>query len=218
MQKFIKYLDQAIYWTIVAIPFSIAIAPAITNSLMGSLLFFFILKKIIKRERFFINTSIYFPFILLILVSVISFKNSLDFGTSFRGIVKLIQNALIFLICADQIKDRKHVSRIVLAIILGASLASIDALWQVTFGKDFIRGNSLIENIGLRRATAAFPDANVLGVYLSAIAPIIIGLAIFYFKGAKRLFARLIEELLVALPLFSLGGGIGTQPIIHLFL
>jgi len=79
----------------------------------------------------------------------------------------------------------------VIAIVCGVSLASVDALWQFAFGKDFIRGRELIINIGIKRSTAAFPNANLLGIYLGALAPLIIGLALFYYKGAKKIFMLL---------------------------
>src|SRR3989338_1332756 len=192
MGKIIKCLDRVVYWSIVAIPFSIAIAPAFTNTFMGFLFFSYFVKKAIKRERLFVATPINLPFILLILISIISFKNSIAYQASFRGITKLMQNAFLFLICAEEIKDRRHISRIVLFIIFGATLASVDALWQIYSGRDFIRGHTPIINIGLKRATAAFPNANVLGVYLSAITPLLIGLALYYYKGFKKILMLLI--------------------------
>jgi O-antigen ligase len=50
-------------------------------------------------------------------------------------------------------------------------------------------------NIGLRRATASFVDANVLGIYLSAIVPLIVGLSLYYFKSKKRIIAIFISLL-----------------------
>lgn len=195
MQKIIKYLNFITYWSIVIIPFSISIAPAFTNTFMGFLFFSFLVKKILKKERLFIATPISIPFLFLIFASLISFINSVDYAVSSRGITKLLQNAFLFLICAEEIKDRRHIQRIVLSVILGASLASFDAIWQVNFGKDFIRGKEPILNIGLTRATAAFPDANIFGIYLSAIAPLIIGLALYYFDGRKKIAMLLVSVL-----------------------
>ena len=187
MKQIIKYLEFTIYWSIVLIPFSIAIAPAATSVFMGFLFFSFLVKKILKKEKLFVNTPINLPFVILILISIISFKNSIDYHASFRGLAKLMQNAFLFLICAEEIKDKKHITCVIFAVILGASLASFDALWQVLFGKDFIRQHAPIINIGIKRATAAFPNANVLGVYLSALAPLIIGLSLYLFKGRKKI-------------------------------
>ena len=187
MQKAIKYLNFVSYWAIILIPFSIAIAPGVVNTFIGFLFVSFLARKILTRERLFITTPINLPFLLFMAVSFVSFINSVDYGASFRGMEKLVISALLFLICAEEIRDRRHINRIILSVIFGAALASFDAIWQVNFGWDFIRGNEPIINIGLTRATAAFPDANVLGVYLSAITPLIIGLALFYFKGREKI-------------------------------
>jgi O-antigen ligase len=162
---------------------------------MGIMFFIFILKKALKREKLFINTVINLPFLFLILLSIISFKNSIDYAASLRGMARIVQNAFLVLICAEEIKDRKHVSLVVSAIILGAALASADALWQIKFGKDFIRGNVPHIKIGLSRATSAFPNPNVLGVYLSALSPLVIGLALYYFKGTKKVLMLFISLL-----------------------
>jgi len=211
MFRIVKYLDFVSHWSIILIPFSIAIAPGMTFTFMGFLFSSFLLKKIIKGERLFIKTPINLAFMFLMLVSIFSFKNTIDFRASFQGVTKLIQNAFLFLICAEEIKDKKHISRIVFSIIIGASLASFDALWQMKFGTDFIRGREIKISIGLRRATAAFPNANVFGIYMSAIVPLIIGLSLFYYKGKKKIIMFFISAL-TALGLattVSRGSGLG---------
>lgn len=210
MQKIIKYLDFIIYWSIVGIPFSIAIAPAITYTLIGFMFSSFLLKKIIKKEKLFIHTPINLPFLCLALISVISFRNSIDYIASFRGIARFIQNAFLFLVCAEEVKNRRHINKIILSIILGATLASIDGIWQIIFGKDFIRGHTYILNIGLKRATAAFPNANVFGIYLGAITPLVIGMSLYYFKKKVK-FIMLVISLLVTVGLiftFSRGAAL----------
>ena len=194
-KKTIPCFDFVIYWSMVVIPFSIAIAPGMTYSFMGLLAFSYICKKLIKRERPLINTAVSIPFLLLIIVSLISFKNTIDFRASIQGITKLLQDILLLLICAEEVRDKKHIKYIVFSIAAGACLSSYDGLWQVIFGKDFIRGHAPIINIGLIRATAAFPNANVFGVYLSAIAPLLIGLALFYYKGVTKILMLIVAGL-----------------------
>ncbi len=187
MKKTLKVIDFVLYWAIVMLPFSIAIAPGMTFTFMGMLAASFILKKIITRTRPFISTPVNLQLLFLIIAALFSFKNTIDFWSSVHGVVRLMQNFFLLLICAEEIKDKKHIQHIVIAALCGASLASIDGLWQIFFGKDFIRGFKPILNIGLKRATAAFPNANVFGVYLSAIAPLIIGPALFFYKGKKKI-------------------------------
>jgi len=195
MKRVLTYLDVIIYWAIVLIPFSIAIAPAIAHSFIGLMSVSFIIKKILKREKLFIHTPLNVPFLFLMIVSFLSFKNSIDYQDSFHGIGKLIINALVFLICAEEIKNELHVRRIILSIISGVTLVSTDALWQLSTGKDFIRGNDLKSAIGLIRATASFPNPNVFGVYLSAVTPLIVGLSLYYFKGKIKLLMLAISAL-----------------------
>jgi putative inorganic carbon (HCO3(-)) transporter len=211
MHRTIKYLDLLIYWLIVLIPFSIAIAPAAAHTFIGFLTFFFLLKKILKRERLFIQTPVNLPFMFLILAALLSFKNSVSYPDSIRGIFKMIQNAFTLLICAEEIKDRKHILRIFLSIVCGALLVSVDALWQIASGRDFIRGNELKLAIGLIRPTASFPNPNILGIYLTAITPLILGLTLFYYKG-KRKIALLFVSALACSGVFltlSRGAGLG---------
>jgi O-antigen ligase len=211
MQGIIKYLDLAIYWLIVFIPFSIAIAPAIVHTFIWVTVFLFLVKKIVKKEKLFINTPLNLAFMCLIFISVISIKNSVNFGDSIHGIVKLLHNAMIFLICAEEIKDKKHIEKIIISICAGASLISIDALWQLISGRDFIRGNALQSAINLVRVTASFPNPNVMGVYLSAITPLIIGLTLFYYRGREKIIMSFVSLLAVMgiFLTFSRGAGLG---------
>lgn len=186
-EKIIKALSLAVYWSLVLIPFSIAIAPAFTSFFIGLLFFSFFVKKVFKKEKFFAKTPIDLPFFILVVISIISIINSIDYIASMRGILKLVQYAFIYLIFVEELKGRLHIKRIILALLLGGFLASFDAIWQIVFGWDFIRGHLPIINIGLKRATAGFPNANVLGIYLTPIAPVASGFALYYLKKGKKL-------------------------------
>lgn len=183
----IRFLGIVIYWSIVLLPFSIAIAPAPTNIFWGVLIFFYLVRKIILKERIISFTPINHAFILFLIISVISMINSINYISSIRGIFKLFQYGLLFIIMANEIKERRQIEKIVLFMCLGALLSSVDAFWQLGFGRDFIRGNAPIVNIGLARATAAFPNANVLGVYLTPIFALTAGVALYYFTGIKKI-------------------------------
>jgi O-antigen ligase len=193
----ISFLDSIIYWAIVVIPFSMAIAPAPMNVFIGLLGFSFLLKKIIKRQKLFINTPLNIPFVFFFIASAISIVNSVSYQDSLRGLFRIIQYWVLFLIILEEIKDPRHLRRIIIAIIFAASLLSVDAIWQVISGRDFIRGNLPVINIGIKRATASFPDANVLGIYLSAITPLIIVLALYHFKKNKKIIISMVSLLVL---------------------
>jgi O-antigen ligase len=195
MKKILPVFEFILYWSIVMLPFSIAIAPGATYTFMGLMAFSFICKKLIKWEKPFVRTPVDLQLLLLVVVSILSFKNTVDYNASFQGITKLLQVFFLLLIGAEAVKDKSHLRLIIFSAACGACLASYDGYWQVNFGKDFIRGHLPIINIGITRATAAFPNANVLGVYLSAIAPLIIGLALFYYRGLKKVLMLLVAGL-----------------------
>lgn len=196
--RMIKILDKIIYWAIVILPFAMAIAPAPMNVFFSILVFCFLVKKTIKKERLLVSCSLNLPFLFLLIISGVSIFNSINYQDSLRGMFKLIQYWVLFLIMAEEIKDEVHIKRIVFSLACGVSLLSLDALWQVRQGKDFIRGNPPVINIGIVRATASFPDANVLGIYLSAITPLVLVLA-FYGLNINQKVIFYVVSLLVLL-------------------
>jgi hypothetical protein len=217
--KIIHFLDWLIYWSIVIMPFSVAISSGMADMFLGFMFASFLIKKLLKKENLFIHTPVNWAFLALFAASLISFRNSVDWHASLFGLVKLLKYSLIFLICAQEIKDRRQIKRIVISIAFGACLVSIDAVWQCLFGKDFIRGYTVLTDsvnpdyvMRMGRARASFGDPNVLGVYLALITPLITGLALFYYRGKKRILvlcASFLALLGTGLT-FSRGSGFGV--------
>lgn len=207
--KVLEILDFIIYWSIIIMPFSVAIAPAIANSFIGLFVVSFIIKKLITRQPFSTDRLTLVFFGLFFAASVVSIINSVSYSSSFQGIIKLLKYILIFLVCSEEIKDKKHISRIVIAICSGICLVTIDALWQMVFGYDFIHHVELQYAIGLPRPTAAFPNCNLLGIYLTALTPLIFGLTFFYFKGRNKLLMSFVSVLGLLGVYLSLSRGAG---------
>jgi len=186
MDNILNVLDKVIYWTIILIPFSISIAPAPTNILAGILIVAFLTKKLLKKEYFFVKTPVNIPLFFFFLISCVSVIHSIDYRDSLKGgVLRLLWHILVFFCIVEELKDRDHINRIIFFIGLGVVLSTIDGIWQITTGRDFIRGYFPVVNIGLARATASFKDPNVLGIYLSAFAPVLFGLTLYYLKNKK---------------------------------
>lgn len=199
MQRMLKYLDYIIYWSIVFIPFSVSIANAPANIFMGFLVISFLLKKLLKKEPIFIKTAINIPLLLLLAISFLSIFNSIDYSDSLKGgILRLLRYVFILLIVREELKDERHLAKIIYSIVAGALLVSLDGVWQVLTGRDFVRGYSPVINIGLMRATASFKDPNTLGIYISAFAPLIFGLTLYYFKEKKKMMMVFISLIVLA--------------------
>ena len=211
MQKFIKAVEKINYWSIVLLPFSVAIAPGVANAVIGIMIGTFLIEKIAKKEKLFSVSLPVIIFGVFMIVGALSFINSVNIHDSVKGMIKLLKFLMIFIVCSENIKDKKHFKRIAISAACAISLIGIDALWQIFLGKDFIRGNNLNGNIGLARATASFPGCNGMGVYLTALTPFIAGLALFSSGLKNRVFfafAALIGCLGVYLSL-SRGAGLG---------
>ena len=211
MQKFIKIIENITYWTIILLPFSVAIAPGVANTVIGIMIGAFLIEKTVKKEKL---CSVSLPVIIFgvfMVIGALSFINSISIKDSLNGMVKLSKFFLIFLVCSENIKDRDHFKKIAISVACAISLIGIDACWQLFSGRDFIRGNALQGVIGLVRATASFPGCNAMGVYLIGLTPLIVGLALFSSKHKSRIFfsiAALIGCIGVYLSL-SRGAGLG---------
>lgn len=201
MKNFIaSILNPLIYWLIILLPFSVAIAPAPASVFMGLLIASFLTKRILKKERLFARTEINLPLLFLFIITCLSAFNSINLKDTLKGgILRLLQYSLVFFVVAAEVKNRKHAVRIIIAAACGLILASSDAIWQVATGRDFIRGYPASVVIGLIRATASFNDPNVLGVYLSAIAPLMFAIALYSHKRREKTIA-------IIASLFALAG------------
>lgn len=209
--KIIPGLDFVIYWLIILLPFFTGIAPAFPHAFIGVMTFCFVTKKIMKREKFFDYTPINLPFFLLIAVALVSFRNTINLFDSVHGIEKLVLHGFTFLICSQEIKDKKHIAKILISVALATLLIGTDTIWQLFMGKDFIRGEGLKYAIDMSRSTASFPNSNILGIYLTALTPLVMGTALFYYKGRMKLFmlASAILGAIGVLLSFSRGAGLG---------
>jgi len=207
--KLLEFLDFIIYWSIVMMPFSVAIAPGIANTFIAIFVIAFIIKKFITRKPLSTDRLTLLFFGLFFAASVISIINSVNYNSSFQGVIKLFKYILIFLVCSEEIKDKQHIKRIVIAICSGIFLVAVDALWQLAFGYDFIHHVKLQFAIGLPRPTAAFPNCNVLGIYMAALTPLIFGVTFFYMKGRGKLLMSFVSVLGLLGVYLSLSRGAG---------
>ncbi len=198
MNRVISFLEHAVTVLLALIPFSMAIAPAPMNVFMGLLIFCFLVKRILKKEPVFFKSPLNVPLLLFFLLTCLSLAYTINFKDTFRGgVLRLLQYVFVFLAAAQEVKNRRQLILIIFGVCAGLVLTAVDEIWQVARGLDFIRGYAPIINLGLVRATASFKDANTLGIYLSALAPLVLGLALYYKKGAKKVIFLLMGILAV---------------------
>ncbi|MBU1124810.1 MAG: O-antigen ligase family protein [Candidatus Omnitrophica bacterium] len=185
----LKILDFLIYWFLILLPFLSAIAPAPANVAMGVSIVAFLVKRIIKKQLLLPRTAINWPLLFLFLITCISIVNSIDIADTLRGgIGRLAHFALLFFVVKEEIKDKKHLQRILVAITMGICLTTVDGIWQIFTGFDFIRKYEPMRIIGVVRATASFKDPNTFGIFLASLFPLLWGVTRYYQKGRGRMF------------------------------
>ncbi|HNX81559.1 MAG TPA: O-antigen ligase family protein [Candidatus Omnitrophota bacterium] len=191
-----RVLNCILYWSIVAIPFFTAIAPAPMNVFVGFLIAAWLLKMILFREKMFSITPLTISLLAFLAVLIISLINSVCISDSLKGgVFRFLQYICVVWIVSREVRDTKHCRIIIGAIGISCALISVDAIWQVITGKDFIRHYAPVINLGIVRATASFKDSNLLGIYLSAVTPLFIGLSLFFYKGKKLFIVSLVTVL-----------------------
>jgi len=149
---------------------------------------------------------------LWFLTGVLSLAHTVDLHASLRGLLKMIKVIGIVLVAADCIRTKPRLQALVMATLIGASLVSLDAFVQGTFGYDLWRhlpaGNA---PGGLRRLTAGYSHANNLATNLISMLPVCLAVAL----GALRVpFRRWAWGLVMALGVililtFSRSGALG---------
>lgn len=187
-EKIIFYCDKLLYWLVILIPFSGVIASGIINSLIGVAIAVYFLKKVISRDHLPQKTVINVAFLSLILISIISMRNSIDFASSIKGLEKLLKYGFTFIIFNETLKDIRHARRIAIALGFGLLLCSLDGIFQLHFVRDFIRNQDYNIMMGLPRLRATFPHTNIFALYLGLVLPIVFCLERYFLKDKQKLF------------------------------
>lgn len=183
-ERFLSWVDKAIYWEIVILPFVASFSSAAVNVIIGLLAVTFITKRLLTLKMQLVRTSLVIPFLILIAVSLVSFVNSINLESSLQGIVKLLKYGFLLVALTTEIKDREHIKKIILASLFGLMLASLDGIIQLIFGVDLFRHKPYDVAIGLPRLKAAFPHTNIFAGYLALFLPL--SAALFIYESKKR--------------------------------
>ena len=157
-----RIIEGCFYSLLVAVTFSTSLVE-IASSLM---ILAWVVKMILAKDRglfSLVPVKLLLVYFLWVLLSCI---NSDYFNESFRGVFKVVEYSLLFIISATSLNKETTLKR--LPYILGtvAVIMCVDGFVQHTTGIDLIRGRTLIANDYMRRISASFVHPNDFGVYL----------------------------------------------------
>ena len=196
--KALDFCERATEFSLWLVVFSIPISIAMTNIGICLAIIFWLIKKVLNKDWRLSRTPVNAFLFLLILISLFSMINSIKISSSIGGMQKLFKGLFLFFIIVETINDRKKLRRIIWAALLGLSLVSVDGVFQYLTGKDFIRGYKFgigfryPGQAGLRRLSASTHNPNDLASYLITVIPLLISLALYYFRGKKRMLLGLV--------------------------
>ncbi len=107
--------------------------------------------------------------LVFFLWSVLSCVNSDYFRESFRGIFKVLEYALIFVIVSTEMRKEVMVKRSIYVIIAAVLITCTNGMVQYFTGEGLIRHRQLIHMDYLRRISSSFIHPNDFGVYLLVV-------------------------------------------------
>ncbi len=191
--KILTLVDKLIYWEIIIIPFVASFSSAAVDIFIGLLIFTFLIKKFTTKDK---NRSLGIldiPFALLLLISLVSFVNSINLHSSVGGIIKLLKYGFLIAIIGREVKDKDHFKKIILSAVFGLFVGSLDAIYQLIYGVDLFRHRPYDSVIGLARLKGAFPHTNIFAGYLALFLPVSTALFLYCSKGKYKLYLGIVS-------------------------
>lgn len=202
-QRIIKFLDILILICIYGVLFTSTFSKAAIESLVGSAIFFWLLKKALSIgsggwfRSFFPSTPLNMPLAIFALVNAISTLNSVYFKTSLMAFFgKTVEYVTLYFVVVDTLNTKRRIKYVVSAIIISISALAIDAGFQYFKGFDLFRHFSMGTDHRLR---ASFSNANDMSGWLVLFTPLLILVSFFIeeIKLLKKIYLILLSFLAI---------------------
>mgnify|MGYP001562882372 CR=1 FL=1 len=191
--KLLPLIDKMIYWEMIIIPFVASFSSAAVDIFIGLLIFTFLIKNFMVKNKTVTFGILDIPFILLIVISLASFVNSINLHSSIQGIIKLLKYGFLIVILCRELKDGEHFRKIILATVFGLFVGSLDAIYQLIFGVDLFRHKPYDLALGLARLKGAFPHTNIFAGYLALFLPVATAVFLYASKGKPKLYFGIVS-------------------------
>ncbi|MFH1848397.1 MAG: O-antigen ligase family protein [Candidatus Omnitrophota bacterium] len=183
VNKIDNVLGHVIRFSILVVVFCLPLSSGLVNTFIAVGLLALVVQKAARGQWRISPTRLNLFLLLFFAASCISMLNSIEPQTSIKGLVKVLKFLSIFFLMVEGTKDKVFFRKAAIALAAGAAIVSIDGIIQYFTGRDIIRGNPLLINLGIRRITAAYRHSNDFGIYLVSVAPFLWSLGLF---GVKK--------------------------------
>jgi len=154
-----------------------------------SMIAFFVIGRIVRRDPKPPKTAINIPLYILCAVIFVSFCRSAFFSESVRGFIRIIKFVFLYFAVVDFfIADKRRLERAFWAIMFTASIAFANGIFQSVAGFDLMRHYGLQRGDYLRRIQGAFVHPNDFGGYITTLLPLAFCFLCRELKNRQRLF------------------------------
>ena len=167
-------IEAAFYLTIPAVTFSTSLVEITVSTMIGA----WVLKNLVRRDISYMRTL---PFVLLLLYAVwavLSCFNSSFAKESFRGVFKVAEYGMLFVVTAGMALNARKILTTLYVMALSLVITSLNGFYQYFSGIDLIRHRELIADDYLRRISSSFVHPNDLGAYLLTLLIILLSVLI----------------------------------------
>ena len=109
------------------------------------------------------------------LIGLVSISNSVDIGTSLRGLQKLVKHFAWYLVVIDAVRSSAALRRVVWGVLAGLGVLIADTWWQAAVGWDLFYGNpptTALEG-AVRRLQGPFDHPASLAIHLVTFLPVL---------------------------------------------
>lgn len=210
--NFAPRTEKLIFYSLLFTAFSLPIYNSLTSLGLGLSIFFYLVTLAQRPKALRITPDLWF-LVLFIVLAIISLAYSPNFAATAKGLKKLSLYIFLFWSVSSSVNTQSRLKAFILVLILSAMIVSIDGLYQIATGLDWFSARPAMSypHLGIRRATASFHQAGLLGIYLGCILPLAINMAL----SVKHAFMKWITScavLLIAVALlftFAPGAALG---------
>ncbi len=182
-EKVVKICDTVIEWSFYVLLAGVTFSTSLVEIAASLMMAAWALKKAIDRDFSFLKEIPFKVLVLYFLWVILSCFNSEYFKESFRGVFKVGEYLILFIITATFLWNNKSIKRFIYISFSVVSFTCINGIFQYFTGEDAIRHRQLITDDYLRRISSSFVHPNDFGVYLLVVS--IIFISILLVKGTK---------------------------------
>jgi len=192
-----KVIEGCFYVLLVSVTFSTSLVEIFASLMILS----WIVKTVHTKDLQVFKLTPTKLLILLLIWTLLSCLNSSYPKESFRGVFKIVEYSLLFVVMASKEWDKVSIKRSLNVLIGGAVLVCGNGFFQYFTGKGLIRQRTLIPLDYMRRISSSFIHPNDFGVYLLIISAIFLSIV---FSKKVRLKDRVFFFISMVISLISL--------------